>query len=165
MTLRELLHAAYDTGNMMKIAGCIQYTYTSDTGIDVIGTRYKNVILEMLELDTVETLKGYELYVRDMIDADGVAVADVCLYDTDSQETAAVDLIDWRELIDLPLRLETPLDIISTTCHVLWELTFYGSTNASVIEAHKQMKQDIDRMDKDNLISYEEFKKELDEID
>lgn len=64
---------------------------------------------------------------------------DVCLKSEAEDEYFSMDFLDWKCL--LPLEIETRLELTDDeiAAHILWELTFWGFSAASVDEEGKKI--------------------------
>ena len=128
------------------------------------------MIQELLNIETTDTvhqgdeLKDYMIHIRSMVgDVDDVPTeyTDVCLKHKQTQEIASIDFVNWEVVVNLDVDPGIKLSNKDMACHILWEITFYGFTN-------KQMQlqgEDLLRESRtyDNLVTYEEFKKTLED--
>lgn len=178
MNLRDLLHMLVQTGQSNRLCECIHHCYYKDTHPDEIRTitlAYERVIQELLNIESTGTvfqgddLKDYMIHTRSMIDdteEDPVEYTDVCLKHKETQDIASIDFVCWEVLVNLKIDTEVGLSNKDLACHILWELTFYGFTNKQVQLQGEDLLREARTIKGtdfayDNLITYEEFKKQL----
>jgi len=128
---------------------------------------YRKVVNTILSYDPSPNAE-YQICVKHD-DRDGeeetAAFIDVCLYCPEDEETYAMDLTSWVELVDAEIRNETKIKNDCMAAHILWEITFYGFTEEKVLREHEGLKKLLERIDngEEELIPWEDIKKELDE--
>jgi hypothetical protein len=97
------------------------------------------VIGELLELPPKEP--EYEIYVHPKED-DGEKFIEVSLYCDEDEETYAMDLTSWGDIIDAKIKNDlkerTYPELLA---HILWEITFYGFTGGKIELSQDKMEQ------------------------
>lgn len=74
-------------------------------------------------------------------------IVDVCLLE--GQTKWSIDLVDWNSLIDLKIQDNVCNTLTDRLCNVLYEITFWGTTNAAI----NQQMDEMQSVDDSNLIS------------
>lgn len=63
---------------------------------------------------------------------------DVCLLDELEDELFSLDFVDWSDLIDLNLFNSAKITRSECLAHILWEITFWGSSQEAINEQKKK---------------------------
>lgn len=173
MTLRELLTVVIDTGGLHRVAKIIQEKYYSEhTSDQAICDRITDVILELVSLEGDQTLKQdnsirlteYTTIVADGPDEQTIHVG---LFEHSTESKFALDLIPWNQLIDLTVKNETPTDLHETVAHIVWEVTFWGTTAQEIdkqIELMQQSRDELEQADGElvgQLIEWDDIQQEF----
>lgn len=74
-------------------------------------------------------------------------IVDVCLLE--DQTKWSIDLVDWSSLIDLKIQDNVCNTLTDRLCNVLYEITFWGTTNAAI----NQQMDEMQSVDDSNLIT------------
>jgi hypothetical protein len=150
MTLRELINSVLDRGHFSHVTQFIHKEYYTDqpkSEQGPINCSYQAVIGELLELRSKKA--EYAIYVNEKEDR-GEKFVDVSLYCDEDEEAYALDLTDWADLIDAKIKndLNTLTWQHELLGHILWEITFYGFTQAKVELSKDKMEQLVDEVRK-----------------
>ena len=132
---------------------------------DVLKT-YKRVCMEIEDLPGDDELKGHVIVIEDVENTlfeKTESWVDVHLLDADGDKWS-LDMTDWNGLVDLEIKDDSSRTMEKKLAHVLYEITFWGTTRAAVIHESRQLEK-LAR-DKDNLIevTMEEFLAECDSL-
>jgi hypothetical protein len=165
MTLRDLLRKT----SYHAIFNCIhkEYYYKDpDDEVIEMSLAYRRVINKLLSYD-MSPNPEYQILIRGVEGEENQKTAsfiDVCLQTAEDEETYAIDLVSWVELVDSEIHNEAKLNNDCAAAHILWEITFYGFTEDSVDKEKKEMEELIKRIDsgEEKLIPWEEIEKEID---
>ena len=165
MTLRDLLRKT----SYHAIFNCLHKEYyhkDPDDEVTKMSIAYRNVVNTILSYDPSPNTE-YQIYVkRDEgdVDEETAAFIDVCLYCPEDEETYAMELTPWVELVDAEIRNETKIKNDCMAAHILWEITFHGFTEEKVLREHDELKKLLERIDsgEEKLIPWEDIKEELD---
>jgi hypothetical protein len=146
MTLRELINKVADKGHLSKTTQFIHKEYYPDQANserEGIDCSYQVVVGELLELPPKEA--RYEICVHKK---DGAEETDVSLYCEEDEETYAMDLTPWEDIIDAKIKndLQTLTWEHELLAHILWEITFYGFTQDKVELSKDQMEQLVEEV-------------------
>lgn len=173
MTLRELLTVVLDTGGLHRVAEFIQREYYSEyTCRQAICDRITDVILEMVSLDGNHVLKQdntIQLTTYDVI-VDGGSTEQsihVGLLEHSTEDKFSLDLIPWNQLIDLPVENKTPTDLHETVAHIIWEITFWGTTAHEIdkqIDHMQQIRDEQEQADGESigrLVEWDDIQQEF----
>ena len=170
-TLRDILAKC----NRNKVYDIIQQEYYSDKKVDdfnVIHAAYDNVWEELLHKPGKLISETWKVCIREAIDdlpPEPVTYIDVCLLDSRNDDSYAIDMVPWGDIIDYGVVYRDiptgELDLETTLAHILWEITFYGYTEEEITEAKSDLEELLRRVDsgEEKLIPWEEIKKDLDE--
>ena len=127
MTLRDLLR----TTSYHAIFNCIykEYYYNDpDEEVTEMSLAYRRVRDTLLNYDPCQN-KEYEIMIRAVEEEPTASFVDVCLYCLEDEETYAMDLTSWGDIIDAKIKNDlkerTDSELLA---HILWEITFYGFT-------------------------------------
>lgn len=125
---------------------------------DVLKT-YKRVCLEIEDLPGDDELKGHVIVIEDVENTlfdKTESWVDVHLLDANGDKWS-LDMTDWNSLVDLEIKDDSSRTFENKLAHVLYEITFWGTTREAVIHESRQLEK-LAR-DKDNLIevSMDEF--------
>ena len=161
MTLRELINSVLDRGHFSHVTKFIHKEYYTDqpkSEQGPINCSYQAVIGELLELRSQKA--QYAIYVHEKEER-GEKFVDVSLYCDEDEETYAMDLTDWADLIDAKIKndLNTLTWQHELLGHILWEITFYGFTEDKVALELSKMKKLAERIDngEEKLIPWKGF--------
>lgn len=161
MTLRQLIQEIIRLGEFEKLATKITEIHPEWSGKkhgDVLKT-YTRVAKEIEDLPGDDELKGHVIVIDSIENTlfnKTESWTDVHLQDMDGDKWS-IDMTDWNGLVDLEIKDNKCTTLTERLAHILFEITFWGTTRASVINESRQLEK-ITR-DKDNLIeiSMEEF--------
>ena len=125
---------------------------------DVLKT-YTRVAKEIEDLPGDDELKGHVIVIDDVENTlfeKTESWVDVHLLDSEGDKWS-LDMTDWNGLVDLEIKDNTSRTLSEKLAHILYEITFWGTTRAAVIHESRQLEK-LAR-DKDNLIevTMEEF--------
>ena len=133
LTLREIINQVMDANALRQVINVIYEKYYTDTDdnrkhdIEQIAHAYTRTVGELLELDS--TVGTYAIALTE-----GVEYMDVHL--VEDGKKYAMDFVLWKDLVDSTIVDNTGrLENIEALAHILWEMTFYGFTEARVKEA------------------------------
>ena len=157
MTLRQLINAVMETGNINKVTSIIYDTYYQETDDrQVCDQMYIGVVRELIEIDGDDQLSvSHDMMIREHTSMttnkqpDGFVekYVDVCLTEHDSNEIFSIDMIKWSQVIDMNINNKDNFSMFDQLAHVLWELTFHGFSSEQVDHERDKLKQLCDRID------------------
>jgi len=170
-TLRDLIDTCNDRGKVYDIIHQEYYSDKTNPGdYGIICVSYDDVLEELLHKPSKLISEKWKICLRPEIDdfpPVPVTYIDVCLLDSKAQETYALDMVPWEDLIDYGVVYKSDImfDVYTTLAHILWEITFYGYTEEKVMEVKSEIEEQCRRIDsgEEKLIPWEEIKKNLDE--
>lgn len=171
-TLRDLIQTCDDRSKVYDIIHQEYYSDKTASGdYGIICVSYDSVLEELLHKPSKLISEKWQICLRESIDdlpPVPVTYIDVCLLDSKAQETYAIDMVPWEDLIDYGVvykKEEIRFDVYTTLAHILWEITFYGYTEEKIMEAKAGIEEQCRRIDsgEEKLIPWEEIKKDLDE--
>ena len=140
MTFRKLLQNTYHK-EVFNVLYRDHYKDKPTEEVHEIAYNYRNVWDKLLEKPPSPN-KEYKIYIRKMMDlCSNQHFVDVCLFCNEDEETYAIDLTPWGELIDAEVKYESPMQPEKALAHILWEITFYGFTQRKVELSKDKMKQ------------------------
>ena len=157
------------TGNIFKTISYISsvfYEHDEQSeqfdSYNKVSRAYTRVAQELMELQATDGLRGEEIVVV-QIDEDDEKHVDVHLRNVDTQETGAIEWIDWSDLIDLPVTDECGMQVHMVVAHVLYEITFLGFSRQTVIQEIDKLKEVVNdiKQHPENLVSWEQFQQEI----
>ena len=170
MTLRDLLKIS----RYKDVFNIVHQEYYKDHKLDDIyhaDSSYRKVFKELLTLPHHPN-EEYKIYIRESHNdwesgPVGEKFIDVCLYCEEDDETYAMDLTPWGELVDAEVKYGIPLSGTKAVAHVLWELTFYGFTEQDTQLEKDKLEKTLDRIEKgeEKLIPWGDVMKELESGD
>ena len=134
-----------DSGGLAKVASCIHTVYYKDEPVEFsdIVHKFTNVANELMDLPELGPCSESIILLREVIDdsdpEESELYIDVCLSRVSDEETFALDFVDWREIIDMDIRCEKKLDNHGILCHILWEITFWGFSNDSMLQSGRDL--------------------------
>ena len=168
MTLRDLIQEVIQLDEFNKLSAkiCeIHPEWNTKKETDVFKT-YKRVAKEIEDLPGDDELKDHTIVidkVENTLFNETESWVDVHLLDPDGDKWA-LDMTDWNGLVDLNITDNVCTTLSERLAHILYEITFWGTTRQSVLNESRQLEK-IAR-DKDNLIevSMEEFLAEVDKL-
>ena len=176
VTVRELLHAALDTGMMHKALITIYNEYydienrfvNDKHNIEDINHIYSGVVRELLELTPDDSIADkYRVHIckrEDDLDPDEIIeYVDVCLYDIEGDQTCAIDLTPWSQLVNMFIEDVVDLKTYEVVAHLLWEITFYGYTSETMDQKRQELHDLSKRIDsgEEKLIPWEDITDEI----
>ena len=138
MTFRELLKKT----NHKEIFNHLykEYYYKNiDDEVNEMSLAYRAVISELLAKDA-SPASDWVMQIR----AVDNCFEDVCWHNSSENETYAIDLTPWTQLIDAPLKIEGQLEEAAVAAHILYEITFYGFTEEKVLEERRSLEGQVD---------------------
>ena len=163
MTLRDLLKVC----RYKDIFNVLHKEYYKDVypkdKIQEADYGYRKVFEELLMLPDKPS-EEYQIYICKKTDnLDGEEFIDVGLYCDEDEETYAIDLTPWPDLIDAKIKNPTKLDNVEVAACILWEVTFYGFSEDRITLEREELKRLIERVDsgEEKLIPWEDIEKEL----
>ena len=165
MTLRDLLRKT----SYHAIFNCLhkEYYYKDpDDEVTEVSLAYRRVINKLLSYD-MSPAPEYQILIRAPEGESSEKTAffiDVCLQTSEDEETYAMDLVPWVELVDSEIHNEAKLNHDCAAAHILWEITFYGFTEDCVDKEKKEMQELIKRIEsgEEKLIPWEDIEEEID---
>lgn len=169
MTLKEYINCSFQTGNIFKTICYISsvfYDHDEQSeqfdSYSKVSHAYTRVAQELMELHATSNLTGEEIVLSQVID-EGESFVDVHLRNIDTQETGAIEWVDWADLINLPVVDECGLQVHMIVAHVLHEITFLGFSRKMVIHEINKLKEVVDdiKQHPENLVSWEQFQQEI----
>jgi hypothetical protein len=163
MTLRDLLK----TCRYKDVFNFIYQKHYKDTHpkdkIQEADCGYRRVFEELLMLPDKPS-EEYQIHIYKKTDnLYGEEFIDVGLYCNKDEETYAIDLTPWTDLIDAKIKTPTKLDDVEVVACILWEVTFYGFSEERITLERDELKRLIERIDsgEEKLIPWEDIEKEL----
>lgn len=168
MTLRQLIQEIIQLDEFDKLAAAIidiHPEWSENKSSDVLKT-YTRVAKEIEDLPGDDELKDHTIVI-DTVDNTlfnkTESWVDIYLRDSDDDKWS-IDMTDWNGLVDLEIIDRACSTLTQRLAHILYEITFWGTTRESVIHESRQLEK-LSR-DKDNLIevSMEEFLMEIDNL-
>jgi hypothetical protein len=137
LTLREIINQVMDANALKQVFNVIYEKYYTDTDenpkhdIETVANGYTSTVRELLELDSTSSAYAIAL-------TEGEEWMDVHLV-ADGKKFA-MDFVLWEELVDSTIVDNTGrLENTEALAHILWEMTFYGFTEARVKEAGDEL--------------------------
>tara|TARA_X000001036_G_scaffold409613_1_gene420870 strand:+ start:343 stop:852 length:510 start_codon:yes stop_codon:yes gene_type:complete len=110
------LSAGYSNDEMMKI----DYAYS-------------NVFDNLLYKEQNKTSDNLQISLKSAQDEDGGdPYIDAHLYDSDADESFGLDFCEWGDILAYEVNNSLNLSDAEIVAHVLWEITFWGFTEAEV---------------------------------
>jgi hypothetical protein len=168
MTLRQLIQQIIELDKFKELSEKIvelHPEWNDKSKVEVLKT-YRRVAQEIEDLPGDDELKGHVIGI-DNIDNQLFGKTenwtDVHLLDPEGDKWA-IDMTDWNGLVDLEIKDNVCETLTQRLACILYEITFWGTTRAAVINESRQLEK-IAR-DKDNLIevTMEEFLAEVDTL-
>lgn len=168
MTLKEHLSVVMQTGSVFRVMSTLETVYyKAELGQNIrdISSKYTESAQELLNIDGTGGLANHEIHLKRVIEEHEEYI-DVHLLDKSTQTVYSISYVDWADLVDLPIVVDQKMSLTDTVAHVLWELTFHGWTRGQVLESKAELEQITDQAKncKHKTISFEEFRKELDNL-
>ena len=135
ITLRQLIEAVRESDSFNHVIDHVidihkEWQLQSRDKLHHVYTR---VCDELLDLPGDPELSGYSM----VIPVDDTSHVHLC----NSETTYALDLVDWNELIDLPVKDSVCTRLSQRLAVILYEITFWGFNRASVLEQAETLKQ------------------------
>jgi hypothetical protein len=168
MTLRQLIQEVIRLDGFDSLAKKItdiHPDWDDSKSKDVFKT-YSRVAEEIEDLPGDDELTGHTIVI-DMLENtlfnETESWIDVHLLDADGDKWS-IDMTDWNGLVDLEVKDNTCNTLTERLAHILYEITFWGTTRKSVLHESRQLEKMA--RDKDNLIevSMEEFLAEIGDL-
>tara|TARA_S200000501_G_scaffold363944_1_gene395467 strand:- start:387 stop:833 length:447 start_codon:yes stop_codon:yes gene_type:complete len=148
MTLKELINSY----SYKAVFNILHKSYFSDWDIERSRKMDIGFLLAWNELSELNSDKQSEdkIYiVNAAIDNSEELFFDVCYLSEEEQELYSIDFIDWKDLINLEIVNEYNFNSDKEMlAHILYEITFWGFSNASVQLESKKLKDSIDEFSK-----------------
>jgi hypothetical protein len=173
LSLRELIIEIDRLDILTDVAKCTFELNEQYSNVDQITKTYKSVTSELKDLPGSDELQGHNITIIDNKDIDttcnGSSASEVNRHVSvllcDNDERFALDFVDWNELIDLPIRDTVCEKLSERLSRILYEITFWGHTRASVLQEGEETRRAAE--DKDNLIvmSLDEFVNQINETE
>lgn len=161
MTLRQLIQEIIQLDEFEELATKITEIHPEwgDKKHTEVLKTYTRVAREVEDLPGDDELKDHVIVIDTLENTmfnKTESWTDVHLQDVDGDKWA-IDMTDWNGLVDLEIKDNKCTTLTERLAHILFEITFWGTTRAAVINESRQLEK-ITR-DKDNLIevSAEEF--------
>lgn len=169
MTLRESIHHVLDRGAQAHIHATLYNVYYRErrgTFPEVMSV-YSDVMAEILELDGVKT--DDHIVLNNIIDKcdkthQDIEVVDVCCWDSVEDETYAMDMMDWNDIVDMLIEDRIGLSVSDQVAHVLWEITFWGFTRDKIAEEREKTKRAAEEA-VEELKSLDDLRAALDDLE
>ena len=138
MTLRTLINQVLDAGGL---TGCIReivnYYYAGDgEKMEQTSHALQITVRELLEL------KGHNPECNILVSP---APIEVSFYCEEEAETYAMDLAEWKGIIDAMILNKANLADVELLAHILWEITFYGFTREQVNESRRDVEKSLQK--------------------
>lgn len=168
MTLRQLIQEIIKLDEFDSVAYKIvdiHPEWSKKKHADVLKV-YTRVAKDIEDLPGDDELAGHTIYI-DLIENtlfnETETWTDVHLRDCEGEKWS-IDMTDWNGLVDLEIKDNICTRLSERLAHILYEITFWGTTRESVIHESRQLEK-IAR-DKDNIIeiSMDEFLAECDSL-
>ncbi|MAF24469.1 hypothetical protein CL634_02685 [bacterium] len=172
ITLTQLIHAVLDTGTFGKTMSVMYDEYYDinnsfvhdEHKVEDVEWKYSCVVEELLSLTPDDTsIKDYMIQVRkkedDLDPEEIIEYIDVCLYNESEDKTYAIDMTAWPELLNMRIEDCSSLDFREVLAHILYEITFYGYTSATVEEKREEILELAGRIDRgeEKLIPWDDL--------
>lgn len=143
LTLREAINHILDRGAQAHIHTTIYNVYYRDSKhtFPAIMSVYNDVMAEILELPS--NPQDDHILINSIVRSDTEEV-DVCYYDTAQDQSYAIDLIDWSQLVDMMIEDAVGLGIADQIAHVLWEITFWGFSRDKINQEREKLAATFD---------------------
>jgi len=138
MTLRKLLKSCRHK-DVFNILYREYYLEEKSEAIHTAAMGYRKVVEKLLTLPQ-QTNKEYKIHLQK---GEGDMPIEVGLYCNENDETYAVDLTPWNDLIDAEIKSDIILDNCTTLAHILWEITFYGFSQEENEKTLKELAADL----------------------
>ena len=165
ITLRELIEEIIRLDALPKVAKEITKIHSvwNDKPIEDVTKAFKSVCDELVDLPGVEPGDNVCIAIIKNDTADDVVSCHTVVYEDDGDHFS-MDFIDWNDLIDLPVRDDVCCMLSERLANILYEITFWGYTRASITQQAEELRRAAE--DKDNLIeiSMEDFLAECDSL-
>ena len=145
MTLRELVHRCSYKQTFNALYRHYYYGNEKEV-VQSADLGYLNVYKELDKLPQNPSSK-WEIHVLKKADKDYNDIIDVCLHDIKEGESYGCDLTLWGEIIDCEVKKLTDISDIECLAHILYEITFYGFSEAKIKEVKDEMSELVKRID------------------
>jgi len=140
MTLRKLIQTS-SYSSAFNVLRRHYYPNEQDEKLIEYSVTYRRVCEELMDLPSPPK-SNFKIYITEKEDSlEGEKYIDVCLYDEENDELYGIDLTSWDELIDMEIYKATEMDNPTTLAHILWEITFYGFTNAYILDKKAELSE------------------------
>ena len=140
MTFRELIHKCPYKRVFNALHKRYYYGNPKET-IEKADLGYLGVY-KALEQMPLNQNADWEIHVLEKIDDPDGDYMDTCYHNIEEDETYAIDLTAWSELIDCEVKKLADISDIECVGHILWEITFYGFSEDKV----KAVKDEMDEL-------------------
>lgn len=140
MTLRELIRKCPYKKVFNELHKYYYYGNPNET-IERADLGYFGVYKALEQIPPSESTE-WEIHVLKKTDSEDGDYIDACYHNTKENETYAIDLTAWGELIDCEVKKLADISDIECVAHILWEITFYGFSEADI----KLAKDEIDEL-------------------
>lgn len=149
------------TGSINKVISCLQTVYYPDMNdprhYRKISHSYTTAAQELVNLPHESDASDdmHSIVLTQVIDTD-TTTEHMDVHGVDKAgETFAIEWVDWKKLINLPVFSEKDLDLVSIVCHLLYELTFNGYTHAQLMKSIEDLEHTIrDSAQEHNIIPF-----------
>tara|TARA_Y100000310_G_scaffold136153_1_gene135045 strand:+ start:685 stop:1152 length:468 start_codon:yes stop_codon:yes gene_type:complete len=140
MTLRKLIQTS-SYSSAFNILRSHYYPDEANEKLVEYSVAYRKVCEELMNLPFTSG-SDFKIYITEKEDSlEGEKYIDVCLYDEENDELYGIDLTSWDELIDMEIYKATKMDNPTSLAHILWEITFYGFTNAYILDKRTELSE------------------------
>jgi DNA-directed RNA polymerase subunit F len=168
MTLRQLIQEIIRINEFEALANKITDIHPEwdDARDKQVLKTYRRVSHEIEDLPGCDELEGHTIVideVENILSDVNEKWIDVHLVD-DEGDKWSIDMTDWNGLVDLPIKDNVCRSLSDRLAHILYEVTFWGTTRKSVLHEAEMLQKT--RTNEDNLIevSIDEFRAEIDKL-
>lgn len=169
MTLRELIQEIIKLDEFENLASNIidiHPDWGKSKKYDQVLKTYTRVAKEIEDLPGDDELEEHVIVIEKLEDTPFNKTdswIDVHLCDMDGDKWS-LDMTDWNGLVDLKIIDRTCETLTERLAHILYEMTFWGTTRAAVL--HEAAQLELISKDKSNIIevSMEEFLAETEDL-
>jgi hypothetical protein len=145
MTFRDLIHKC----SYKRVFNALHRHYYYGNPDEIIlqaDIGYLNVYKELGQLP-LSPDPEWEIHVLKKADKEDGEFIDVCLHDVKEGKDYGVDLTLWSEIIDCEFKNLTENSDTECLAHILYEITFYGFSEAKIKEVKDEMSELVKRID------------------
>ena len=173
LSLRELLTEIESQNLLKEVATHTFEMYDQYSNIDQLIKTYQSISSELLDLPGSDELQGYNITIinnEDMnIACNGSSASEVNKHVSvllcNEGDRYSLDFVDWNELIDLPIKDNVCKLLSERLSRVLYEITFWGHTRASVIQEGEETRRAAEDKDNHIVLSFDEFIDQINDIE